>query len=239
MTFQLPNKIQNLENTWLDSISANPNYKQAHAKWKKWNVIHIVALIFSPLLVTIPFVFMAARKMKEAKVHEHVAKGLEAYQKKDWGGVIRHWNKFNDSLLAERFRKCLADYLPAHMDQDEMEVVKAVRKEASKEIKGLYDALFYPTTAACKSIKFKGKEGRPGEDNIFIAFNGLMGAACLHQASDILETSPHKGLEVKKCMVLADYYVGRVRGGSGLVSELKPTYEKINDLLKRNQAPLT
>jgi len=233
MSMQFSESFKSIESWALDQILLKTTPSQAHAEWNQWNVIKIISCIFSPLLITIPLIFHASRKMAEAKAVENAVIGLDAYRRKDWKSAIEYLEHLNDSRLKDIFKSTVEEKFRSNrnfLDQElyernESQFVSRIaqfgtriRSEVQETIP--HDPhggtnLFYPTDPAMVIPLSCGN----GDDNSTIIFGTLLGFAYLHQAFDELEKQRSAdAMKVKACIVISAQYLGRSRGKLNLVS---------------------
>ncbi|MBS0604921.1 MAG: hypothetical protein JSS60_07795 [Verrucomicrobia bacterium] len=223
MSIQLSDTFKRLETWSLDQIPLKTTTSEAQNEWNKWNVIHIVSCIFSPLLITIPLIFHANRKMAEAKAQEKAALGLDAYRRKDWQGAVEHLEHLNEAPVKDIFKRKVEEKLrntPSLLNsENEVQLGARVHAEAEEGLPrpAQLGTVIYPSDVAVSAIPMVCENAH---DNKTIVLGALIGFAYLHQAVDELEKrrSADK-LKVKTFTVISTQYLGRTRGKLQLVDQ--------------------
>ncbi len=230
MSVQFSNELNNYENNVLSAVALTTKPAEAQSEWYKWNVVHILACIFSPLLITIPLIFHANQKKAHALAQEQAAFGLAAYRHKDWKAAIDHLQQLNDSPLKDVFKNKVYETLPSRLnEEDNVLLGREIRVVAQEGVSGHPGVVVYPSDASVSAIPLSWDKGH---DNTTIVLAALIGCAYLHQAFDELAKppSPTKKMQTKAFTVLSTQYLGCTRAR---VTVAMTDLENIKQALRR------
>ncbi len=221
MSIQFSEPFKTCESWALDMLPLKTTPKEAQDAWNQWNVIQIISYIFCPLLVTIPLIFHASRKMAEAKAQENAALGLDAYRRKDWKSAIDHMEHLNESPIKEIFKQKVEEKLKSNpsllTNENEVVLGTQIRVESEVGVSNSPGVVIYPSDVAVSAIPMACENAH---DNKMIVLGTLIGFAYLHQAVDELnrQRSADK-LKAKTFTVISTQYLGRTRGKLNLVNQ--------------------